>query len=52
MENIYFHSDLGDPEAGAVRFCVCVCVWGGGSSQVRLWDYKRSDNRGFGNYPG
>ena len=51
MENIYFHSDLGDPEAGAVRFCVCVCG-GGGSSQVRLWDYKRSDNRGFGNYPG
>ena len=29
VENIYFHSDLGDPEAGAVRFCVCVCVWGG-----------------------
>ena len=26
MENIYVHSDLGDPEAGAVRFCVCVCV--------------------------
>lgn len=25
VENIYFHSDLGDPEAGAVR----LCVWGG-----------------------
>ena len=26
VENIYFHSDLGDPEARAMGVCVGVCV--------------------------
>ena len=30
MENIYFHSDLGDPEARAMGVCVGVCVCVGG----------------------